>query len=239
MAHAPDVLDALGLAILEVGGVQLAVESARIYWPSGEARVTLLVQAAWSGTVNVELALVSGDARAVRQATVRDTEVRRQRIPLSLPSGAAPISLQVKSTIPADAERVRPAWLKDQVAPEPKPDASMFGAIAGALKFAVGKREKKVEARGPEQGALAVELEAVGGAPPIAAEDEAFWQPGMPAPEATGELRVAMPAPPMSTETRTATRGDRIECPHCFALAYVEEVRVELRCPSCAHDWRP
>ena len=238
MALAPDVLDALGLPILEVGGVQLAVESARLYWPSGEARVAVLVQAAWSGAVTVELELTSGNARVVRQVTARDTEVRRARLPLSLPEGVAPISLSVKSTIPSDAERVRAAWLKDQVAPEPKPDASTFGAMFGALRFAMGKREKKVEVRGPEQGALSLELEPVGAVAPIAAEDEAFWQPGMPAPEATGELRVAMPAPPMSTESKTAARGERIECPHCFALAYVEEVRVELRCPSCAHDWR-
>jgi hypothetical protein len=237
---APDILERLGFAITEVGAAQVAVESARLFWPGGQVRVAVLVQAAWSGELSVELELRAGQGVARRSVRLGEAEVRRVRLPLELPGGAEPLQLRVRAAIAASSQRIRTPWISGGSAPEPAGSDSTFGAILGALKHAVGRREVRPEVRAPDDAAVAVQLEALGGEPPIAAEDELVWSPGMPEPEPGLSLRVHTGDRAMSTERHAQARGERRECPHCYALAYVEEVRDHnFRCPSCDHDWNP
>jgi hypothetical protein len=232
----PDLLDRLGLAISEHGSVQVAVESPQLHWPSGEVRVAVLLQAAWSGELPVTLELEGGGARTRRAVQVGPGEVRRVRLSLQLPGGAQPLLLKVHAPIPAGATRVRSAWLKD-AQPAEEASGSVVDTFWGAVRQALGQRAPRVEVRAPEQGEVPVVLRAVGRDAPIAAEQETVWQPGMADPDAAVPLQIAEVAPAMRTEARVSAQGERIQCPHCYALVYPEEVRVQLRCPSCDHAW--
>lgn len=232
--QAPDVLDALGLPIAEVGAVQVAVESARLYWPAGDARVVLLLQAAWSGDLSAELELSGGGQSLKRSVKLSPAEVRRVRLPLTLADGASPLQLRVSAKIPEGAERIRAAWLKDE--PASKPDEGVGAALFGALKQALGKSEKRPVRRAAEQGSVPVVLEAVGAALPVAAEEETAWSPGMPVPEAAS-LRAVDVAPPPSQHSRVDSAGERPECPACYARADLELIKAQRHCPSCGHTW--
>jgi len=235
MELAPDLLDRFGLPIREVGSMQLAIERARLHWPSGEARVWVLLQAAWSGENEVALE-VSGESGSVRRSVrVPHGEVRRVRLPLSLVGGAEPLVLRVHAPIREGASRVRAAWLPGATA-QAEAQASTFGTLVGAIKQAVGMREKRPALQAEPRAELPLQLEAFAGEAPIAAEEEAVWQPGMPEPLAFG-LRVADGAPAATQASRADGSGDRPECPRCFTRAYAEQVRAERRCPSCGNAW--
>jgi len=238
MTPLPDVLDGLGLAITEVGGAQVAIESARLFWPSGELRVVVVVQAAWSGQVAVSLSLRGPTGAEVWTTKLAHAEVRRVRLARALPHGTEPLTLEVESSIPAGAERVRAPWIPGVVQGDPSESGSTVDALVGALRQAMGKRAAPAAARAPERATLPVRVAAVGGAARIAAQEEVIWQPGMADPTQVSGLQVEDLTAPPTLVSRAKGESHRPECPWCFTRAYLEEVRADHRCPSCGHMWQ-
>lgn len=226
----PDLLDLLGHPIVEVGGVQVAVEDARLHWPSGAARVSVLLQGAFEAQAQVELALCSPSVRLTRRVLVDAGEVRRARLDLLLEGGVEAMSLTVKSVAPA-AARLRPSWVRRG---EPL-SAPTAGVLRAALRQALGRRGDPVLPKAPEVVELPVRLEAAGGERPLATEEEALWQPGMPVPERRAlHIEVGRPMSLASPADRT---GATPECRNCFTRQYPEVIRALQACPTCGHGW--
>jgi hypothetical protein len=236
----PDVLDLMGVAISEVGSAHIGVEWAR-RWPTGSARVAVVLQAAYSGALLVDLALnASNGSLGQRQVALSHGEVRRVRFPFEASEAlmAAPLTLLVKAPVPAGASRIRPVWLRqDSAADGAQAGGSMFGALFGAVKQAVGVRPKKGQPMAPSSRELAIALVAAEGEMPIAAEEEAVWQPGMDVPKES--QLIAQPSASASTNASAprVTEGERPECPSCHGRFYLELIRAGMRCPSCGQPW--
>jgi hypothetical protein len=178
---------------------------------------------------SVELTLRAASTHQPRQVRVQAGEVRRVRLELWLPGGVEPLSLQIQCVL-SGAPRIRPSWVR---VAEPGP--STGGVLRSALRQALGRQVKPDAPVAPESAAIPLVLEALGGELPVAAADEAMWQPGMAIPASRG-LRAEV-GRPMSLAPLADATGERPECRNCFTRQYLEVVRAMQSCPTCGHRW--
>ena len=236
----PDVLETLGLQITEVGAVQVGSEKATRA-ASGSGRVMVVLQSAWSGPLAVDLTVKLGDASlTTRRVDLAHGEVRRVRLPLQLPESATGLVVGVAAPVPSGSKRIRSPWLKDDE--RAAPDSSVWGALVGALKQAVGRGGVDAPAAKAERQ-IAVAVEPSPSELAVAAEDEAVWQVGMaPPPETYVSARPAselvagrVVEPPPSVEP--APRAEKLTCLHCNGSSFRELVTSRQQCPLCGQPW--
>lgn len=225
------MLDLLGLPITEAGCAHVTVESARRY-EGGQARVHVVVQAAYSGKLLVDLTVAGPEGTlATRQVALDHGEVRRVRLPVALPVATSQLTLTVKAPIPAGATRVRPEWLPRGTAAEGE---SIGGALWGALKQAVGAGKRTSDRQAAPLRIIEVPVAQADGAPPIAAEEEAAWQVGMPPPT---PARLAPDVGVVPAAAPAVVDPTRPTCSHCGSRFWAEEIRQQNRCPGCGTQW--
>lgn len=241
--EAPDLLERLGRTIHEVGAVQFSIEAVE-RWPDG-ARLVLAAQNGLSGGPHaLELEVRHGEQVVARRTlTLEGDEGRRLRLPLTLQPEVSALALHASQRPSGEATRRRQPWFKFEV---PAAPSSPFGVLGEALGWAVGKRPPKFVPIAPPELRLDLPLETRTEAPPIATEEEAFWQAGMelpregglvgraaqgfPAPDPAANAVAPSPAPPPQDEF--------VACPDCGARVSRADAIGAQRCTSCDAVWR-
>ena len=109
----PDVLETLGMSITEVGAIQVGTDRV-LRTSTGESRITLVLQSAWSGSLEVQVTVKSpAESGVTRKVALAHGEVRRVRLPVTLAEGVATVSVGVAAPVPSGAHRIRSPWIRN------------------------------------------------------------------------------------------------------------------------------
>lgn len=248
---APDILDLLGKTPREFGGLHVHFEALE----SADGRLVvarLLVQAAWlplRGDAFVTFLVGSHELGRHPLPVPRGTEVMRASYPLRLPAEVSSLDALI-IPVPAQGERVRPAWKLHDTFEIPKlsemetyrrtdvaldPAGSVLssllsGGVAIDLNVAVTELAAKTSIDVHKARELPARLtrEVGGTCKPLAAIlFETVWLEGQPLPEPPPMIRAA---PPITASTIK-------RCAACGFEGPAAELERRTTCPACDALW--